>query len=303
MKTFVRKDYKKVGKCGSGGNGKIEKYKNEETGEFLALKTIKEFAENLEHKSRDEVGFLKKLAGPGIVRLLYEPYRESIGQQKFLHLPLEFCAGGSLVKYLPSGSRQPLSPLSIQRIAWQVAHALKRMHDLRVCHRDLKADNVLLTSEVVDDALVKLCDFGEARQLANEIQLATDLTNILGMAPEMRDGRYDCKVDVWSLGGLVRDLLSTTPDDDCLSFIRETTQSTPASRPDITQALQHPYLQSYTLVLQKRFRLKTRRNMILHLRYPHTSDPYITETIDELSHFPVPDQAQLISFNQTLLTL
>ena len=98
----------------------------------------------------------------------------------------------------------------------QTATALAHLHSQRVVHRDLKADNVLLTA--TED--VKLADFGLAREYTalKRIDVKQDegswLTSYIQyymnsgvgpihlVAPVFFAGRYTEKADVFSLGTL-----------------------------------------------------------------------------------------------------
>ena len=89
-------------------------------------------------------------------------------------------------------------------IGWfeQMCAAIKQCHDRQIIHRDLKAENFFLT---MNGTRIKLGDFGVARVLENTTSggiknartLAGTVTHI---APEMYEGEYDTKVDIWSLG-------------------------------------------------------------------------------------------------------
>ena len=93
MAERFRDDYRQVGTYGVGGNGSVGKYRHNETGKLVALKSIKLHAENLVHTHRDEVSILKELQHPGIVTLVTEPYREQVGADEILYIPLEGCEG------------------------------------------------------------------------------------------------------------------------------------------------------------------------------------------------------------------
>ena len=83
----------------------------------------------------------------------------------------------------------------------QVASALAYMHRLRMQHRDVKPDTVLLD----DKGHAKIIDVGLACTLGSKSRVSTKAGGIVGsnlyMSPEKGGGKsYDCKDDVWALG-------------------------------------------------------------------------------------------------------
>mmetsp|Transcript_11867 Transcript_11867/g.27644 ORF Transcript_11867/g.27644 Transcript_11867/m.27644 type:complete len:458 (+) Transcript_11867:50-1423(+) len=79
----------------------------------------------------------------------------------------------------------------------QTVMAVEGLHSIRVVHRDIKPDNFLVNA----GCKLKLGDFG----LSAVMQSGSALTEVYGtapfMSPEMlKDGRYDEKTDIWSVG-------------------------------------------------------------------------------------------------------
>ena len=336
MEQFFEQ-YEDFGNAGVGGNGAIERYIHKATKRQVALKIVKITADNRAHTRRDERLITEQLNHPGIVKLVGNCFVQETGGNVFLHLPLEFCEGGSLKPYL---EKRPFRDEVVQRIAYQVACALAHMHMQNICHRDLKADNILLTCFNLNCALVKVCDFGEAgklEELKKEVERANPLFTLIGAngsAPEMVTGYYDFRVDVWSLGVLIHDLtreLVEKPVDptplslsyeqvEVRKYQRPNSQNIhdkfinyliqPASsRPSITEVLQHPYLQSYRDLLLKRLQLKSRRNMILRAHFPQQTQRFIQETLEEidtgiLSYSAAdPEVQEFRLFNQVLMKI
>ena len=83
------------------------------------------------------------------------------------------------------------------------------MHDNHIIHRDIKSDNIFLGSR----GELKLGDFGYAAQLTKEkSRRRSKVGTICWMAPEIiRGGQYTTKVDVWSLGILILELILGQP--------------------------------------------------------------------------------------------
>jgi tRNA A-37 threonylcarbamoyl transferase component Bud32 len=85
-------------------------------------------------------------------------------------------------------------------IVLQVARGLRAAHQADVIHRDIKAENILITT----GGTVKVTDFGLAKDLNSELKLTADGAMIgtpLYMAPEIgRVKEIDGRVDIYSLG-------------------------------------------------------------------------------------------------------
>ena len=96
--------------------------------------------------------------------------------------------------------------------------ALEQLKGINVIHRDIKPENILLK-----EGQFKLTDLGLSRMLEKGSHLTNDIGNRLGRSPEFITGEYDFKVDIWSLGVHIFDLLERTLpfDDDSLMKIRQ----------------------------------------------------------------------------------
>ena len=125
-----------------------------------------------------------------------------------LYLVMEYLVGTSLSSELARGS----TPLSRGvDILEQMCAALGRAHDLGVVHRDLKSDNILLTSRGGRKDFVKILDFGLAH-LAMDPRLAPKGA-VFGtpeyMAPEQARGEEaSAQSDLYALGVLFFEMLT-----------------------------------------------------------------------------------------------
>jgi serine/threonine protein kinase len=118
---------------------------------------------------------------------------------------LELCDFGSLADIMRHRTKQPFVNSDVVYIAFSVLSALHCLHQHLILHRDVKPDNVLVTS----DGAARLADFGIATALA----LPSDRRHsVIGtshyLAPEIiMSAGYDVKVDIWSLGLSLIELL------------------------------------------------------------------------------------------------
>lgn len=164
-----------------------------------------------------------------------------------LRLFLEYCAGGSLFDVLHSPGRA--MPLTLQQrlsVALQTARAVNVLHQRGIMHRDIKSLNLVLTHGVrqpTDLPHVKLIDFGLARIKALEPGADTDswsnLTLGVGtlnwMAPEVLCTKsYNEKVDVWSYGMLLYELLTGHIPFDSMSELEISMSIVGKVRPDLS---------------------------------------------------------------------
>lgn len=88
--------------------------------------------------------------------------------------------------------------------------ALRFLHSAGIVHRDLKPSNILLNK----DCALKVCDFGLARGLGEEIDKAMTeyVVTRWYRAPELMCGcHYNEKIDVWALGCIFGEMLGMKP--------------------------------------------------------------------------------------------
>jgi len=139
-----------------------------------------------------------------------------------LSMMLEFCAGGA-VDSLMIKLQRPLTEPQIAFIARGVCAALDYLHANLVIHRDLKAGNILLTS----NACVKLADFGVSAKMKDRNERRDSFIGTpYWMAPEvmvcetLKDQPYDCMADIWSLGITLIEMAQMNPPHHQISPFR-----------------------------------------------------------------------------------
>lgn len=156
-----------------------------------------------------EMDIIKKLNHPHL--LTYYGCKEDWDNSQIL-IFTELVTGGSLGSMVRS-LEEPLQEETCRRFVAQVVSGLAYMHGKGIVHRDLKGDNVLFDSA---SGKVKIADFGTARSLGGGDKVAkTIIGTPYFMAPEMlsgieddSDAGYATKVDVWSLGIMVGELMN-----------------------------------------------------------------------------------------------
>ena len=115
---------------------------------------------------------------------------------------MEYAQKGSLRSLIDAqknieGSPKYLSEERILDIFVQLCLGLQQIHAQKVIHRDIKPWNLFL----FEDNIVKFGDFGVSKSIEETIQLNSTLTGSpFYMAPEVYQGNYGIKADIWSLG-------------------------------------------------------------------------------------------------------
>ncbi|CAD8054893.1 unnamed protein product [Paramecium primaurelia] len=151
----------------------------------------------------NEIYMLKRLDHPNIIKF-HEVYQNN---QNF-YICMDYCKGGELVEWIPKKYKS-FHEQHIQEIMKKIVSAVSYIHDQGIVHRDIKAENIMITSKK-DDGEPKLIDFGLANKFdtSHLKRLKSFAGTPMYMAPEVIKGSYDEKCDIWSLGVLLFTLLS-----------------------------------------------------------------------------------------------
>lgn len=153
---------------------------------------------------------LAKLSHPGIAHYI------DTGQDQHgnAFVAMELVRGLSLRDY---ALRHQLDVRARVVLFRQLLSAVAYAHRQLIIHRDIKSENVLVTS----DGVVKLLDFGIAKPLAGEARLTGTLERLFtptSAAPEqIRGERCDVTTDVYALGVLLYEFIAGRPVFDSAS--------------------------------------------------------------------------------------
>ncbi len=129
-----------------------------------------------------------------------------------LFIVMEYIAGRSLASL---STEAPLPLPRVEHIVRQIVGSLAEAHAAGVVHRDLKPDNILLTTRGGEPDFVKVCDFGIAKRNARSDASLTLQGTVVGtpqyMSPEqLTGGEVDARSDIYALGLIVYELLAGT---------------------------------------------------------------------------------------------
>ncbi|KAH0476232.1 MAG: hypothetical protein KVP17_003904 [Porospora cf. gigantea B] len=148
---------------------------------------------------REEIRLYKNLDHPNICRLveLFEDYVN-------LYIVMEHCTGGELFHLL---KEVKLDEAEAARLLRQILSAVCYLHAQGIVHRDLKPENFLFEGEGRDSYL-KLIDFGLATRFDPKSKLTKKVGTMCFVAPQVLEGSYTEKCDIWSVGVIMHIMLS-----------------------------------------------------------------------------------------------
>ncbi|XP_014277982.1 glycogen synthase kinase-3 beta isoform X5 [Halyomorpha halys] len=207
---------------GNGSFGVVYQAKLCDTNEMVAIKKV---LQDKRFKNR-ELQIMRRLEHCNIVKLKYFFYssgdkmygvtstsRKDQGNKDEVYLNL-------VLEYIPetvykvarhySKSKQTIPISFIKLYMYQVMRSLGYIHSLGICHRDIKPQNLLLHPE---SGVLKLCDFGSAKHLVKGEPNVSYICSRYYRAPELIFGAidYTTKIDVWSAGCVLAELLLGQP--------------------------------------------------------------------------------------------
>lgn len=192
---------------GQGSFGIVCTCINTSNDKMYAVKFI-EMSEDGSEDLQNEIDILKTTAECNFVVRYYGAYKK----ENYLMIVMEYCDGGSVLDVMQV-TNSGLTEQQIASICYHVLKGLSYMHAHKILHRDIKAGNVLLTS----DGKAKLADFGVSTKLLTTIQKhKTVVGSPYWMSPEVivaQNGAngYDHKADIWSLGITAIEMAESKP--------------------------------------------------------------------------------------------
>lgn len=151
---------------------------------------------------RQEIAIMAHLAGHGNIVTLHDVYES----KSHVFIIEELCAGGSLLAHIRMGR---MCEARIAHLFRGIIQAVMHCHLMGVMHRDIKPDNIMLSSKRTD-ADIKLSDFGLASFFRHGEHFSETVGSPYFMAPEVhkKGERYGPEADTWSCGVCLYQMLS-----------------------------------------------------------------------------------------------
>lgn len=247
--NFLGENYSVEKEIGKGSFAVVYKGTSLRDGRNIAIKAVsrsklknKKLLENLEV----EIAILKKIKHPHIVGLI-----DCERTASDFFLIMEYCALGDLTFFIkkrkslvvkhpliktvfekyppPSPEHNGLNRVLVVNYLQQLSSALKFLRSKNLVHRDIKPQNLLLCTPLLDYhdpqefhqmgfvgiynlPILKIADFGFARFLPNTSLAETLCGSPLYMAPEILNyQKYNAKADLWSVGTVLYEMCCGRP--------------------------------------------------------------------------------------------
>uniref|UniRef100_A0AAQ6ABZ0 non-specific serine/threonine protein kinase n=1 Tax=Amphiprion ocellaris TaxID=80972 RepID=A0AAQ6ABZ0_AMPOC len=260
-------NYEVVRQIGEGAFGKAFLVRDKGGGTECVVKQIslRKMSAREKEASKKEVTLLSKMNHPNIVAFI-----GSFQERGSLYIVMEFCDGGDLMKKINMQRGNPFTEQQIVDWFVQICLGLKHIHDRKVLHRDIKAQNIFLTNGGMK---AKLGDFGIARMLNNTMELArTCVGTPYYLSPEICESRpYNNKTDIWSLGCVLYELCTlrhpfegsslrqlvgkicrgrynpvpSSYSYDLRLLVTQLFKVNPRDRPSVTSVLRRPFMEKH----------------------------------------------------------
>jgi len=214
--TVIGDSYRVEAFLGKGGMGEVWVARHLRlANRRVAIKVLRTQGESLPEESlvrfRKEAEIASRLEHPHIVNI----YDYNFTPSGYPFMVMEFLEGESLGAKLKKEG--PFSLADTRTVIRQVCRALEATHSQDILHRDLKPDNIFLTTQGTE-LWVKVLDFGISKILnANNTQF-TQESIIIGspryVSPEQARGlnsRLTPQADIFSLGAVAYEMLTGKP--------------------------------------------------------------------------------------------
>lgn len=197
--------YKVLEKLGEGGMGVVYKAHDTKLDRFVALKFL---PHHLSKTESDKARFLREAKAAAALNhnnvcTIYEIHDED--ENPFI--VMEYVEGKTLKDIIKDFQKESIPINTVIDYTAQIGEALKTAHSKGIVHRDIKAENIMIT----ETGVVKVMDFGLAK-LSGSAQLTIDastLGTVAYMSPEQIEGKeVDARADIFSFAVVLYEMLS-----------------------------------------------------------------------------------------------
>ncbi|KAG7807678.1 hypothetical protein KL921_003973 [Ogataea angusta] len=200
--------FQQLEKLGEGTYATVFKGRNRALGTFVALKEINlDSEEGTPSTAIREISIMKELRHENIITLYDVIHTENKLTLVFEYLDKDLKKYMDTNGYNKSGA---LEPHVVKSFMFQLLRGIMFCHDNRVLHRDLKPQNLLISSK----GELKLGDFGLARAYGIPVNtFSNEVVTLWYRAPDVLLGSrsYSTSIDMWSAGCIMAEMFTGKP--------------------------------------------------------------------------------------------
>ena len=210
--TIIDDKYEIVDVLGQGGMGTVYRARHMVIGREVALKVLrKDYLQDHKGVAR----FVREAKAASSLKSRYSAMLHDFGlaPEGFLYYTMELATGRLLSDIIDRDGA--VGPERTMHIAADICHSLAEAHANNIVHRDIKADNVMISQDPDGHEIGKVLDFGTAKLIdtMDRSSRVTDPGIVCGtpeyMSPEQAQAfPVDGRSDIYSLGVLMFELLT-----------------------------------------------------------------------------------------------
>lgn len=210
MNKSATKTYMLRNPIGTGSFGTVFEAVCVEDAEKVAIKRV---LQDPQYKNR-ELQIMRQMKHVNII-YLKDYYFTKVTKGNDLDVYLNV-----VMDYIPQNVHQHIKlysknnksvPLFLVKLyAYQLCRAVAYLHSKKICHRDLKPQNLLIDPNTHS---LKLCDFGSAKMLHPGNWSIAYICSRFYRAPELMLGctDYTTNIDLWSVGCIIAEMILGSP--------------------------------------------------------------------------------------------
>lgn len=188
-----------------------------ESGNFRSIKEVTKGHKGEQCPLRHEIKVLSDIDHPNILKMF-----ETIDSPRSLYIVYEYPSGGDL----KSKIRKTGQEVAVAKFMMDTLAGLLYLHKNDYVHGDVQLDNLVLTEES-GEMFVKIMGFSIARKQNDPFDdTETPHISITHSAPEFLQGKFNPKIDLWSVGIITYTLLvgkipyDAADDEDLVDLVR-----------------------------------------------------------------------------------
>ena len=200
IKFIKQKDYKYIKDLGQGGLGKTILIKDQEMDVSFVCKKyspyIPEIKKQYYEYFKNEIKVMFQVNNPNIIRIYnYYLYSEIFTG----YILMEYVDGYNIFDYIKENQS------NINYIFEQVVETFKYLENIKILHRDIRIDNILVTN----NGIVKLIDFGFGKKIDSEIDnnKSISLNWWCDVPLDFKKNSYDHRTEIYFVGKLFEKIL------------------------------------------------------------------------------------------------